>query len=99
MLCTKDKNEGDEDIAIELASSAVFSSIGEVRPSAIVIDKYKTSLNPINKAISNNIYCWNFVNVTKIQIAERILLCHFHMMKAWSRTLLTRVPEPDKEKI
>ena len=82
MLCTKDKNEGDDDIVIELASSAVFSSIGEVRPSAIVIDKHKTSLNPINKIISNNIHCWNFVNTIKIQIAERILLCHFYMMKA-----------------
>ena len=28
MLCTKDKNEGHEGIAIELALSAVFESIG-----------------------------------------------------------------------
>lgn len=57
MLCTKDKNEGHEGIAIELALSAVFASIGEVRPSAIVIDKHKTSLNSISKVISNDIHC------------------------------------------
>ena len=99
MLCTKDKNEGHEGIAIELALSAVFDSIGEVRPSAIVIDKHKISLNSINKVISNDIHCWRFVNATKIQIAGRIILCHFHVMKAWSENLLTRVPEPDKEKL
>ena len=41
MLCTKDNNEGHEGIAIKLALSAVFASIGKVRPSAIVIEKYK----------------------------------------------------------
>ena len=99
ILCTKDKNERHEDIVIELALSAVFVSIGEVRPSAIVINKYKTSLNLINKVISNNIHCWRFVNATKIQIAGRLLLCHFHVMKAWSENLLTCVPELDKEKL
>lgn len=57
MLCTKDKNEGHEGIAIELALSAVFASIREVRPSAIVIDKHRTSLNSVNKVISNDIHC------------------------------------------
>ena len=99
MLCTKDKNEGHEGIAIKLALSAVFASIGEVRPSAIVIDKHKTFLNSINKVIFNDIHCWSFVNDTKIQIAGRIILCHFHVIKAWSENLLTRVPEPDKEKL
>ena len=48
MLCTKDKNKGHEGIAIELVLSAVFASIGEVRPFTIVIDKHKTSSNSIN---------------------------------------------------
>ena len=99
MLCTKDKNEGHESIAIELVLSTVFVSIGEVRSSAIVIDKHKTSLNSINKVISNDIHCWRFVNATKVQIMGRVHLCHFHMMKAWSENLLTCVPEPDKEKL
>ena len=34
MLCMKDKNEEYEGIIIELALSAVFSIIGEERPSA-----------------------------------------------------------------
>ena len=99
MLCTKDKNERYEGIAIELALSAVSASIGEVRPFAIVIDKHKTSLNSRNKVISNNIHCWSFVNATKIQIVVRILFYHFHVMKAWSKNLFKHVPEPDKEKL
>ena len=99
MLCTKEKNKWHEDVAIELALSAVFVSIGEVRPSATVIDKHKTSLNSIKKIISNDIHRWSFVNAAKIHIARRILLCHFHVMKAWSENLLTRIPEPDKVKI
>ena len=41
MLCMKDKNELHEDIDIELALSAVFIFIGEIKSSTMVIDKYK----------------------------------------------------------
>jgi hypothetical protein len=96
MLCTKDENEGYEGIAIELTLFVVFASIGEVRPSAIIIDKHKISFNSINKVISNDIHCWSFVNATKDQIAEKNFFCHFHMIKARSENLLTRILELDK---
>jgi hypothetical protein len=32
-------------------------------------------------------------------VAGRVLLCHFHVMKAWSENLLTCVPIPDKKKL
>ena len=89
MLCMKNKNKRHEGIAVELALSAVIASIGEARPSAILIDKHKISLNPINKVISNDIYCWRFFNATKVQIIKIIHLYHFHMMKVWSENLLT----------
>jgi hypothetical protein len=54
-----------------LVLTIVFASIGKVRPSVIVIDKYKTSLNSINEVIDKN-----------VQVAGRVLLCHFYVMKA-----------------
>jgi hypothetical protein len=81
-LYTKDKNKGHEVIAIELALSAVFAYIRQIRPFAIVIDKHKTSINFINNVIYNDIHYWNFMNATKVQIAEIIFLCHFHVIKA-----------------
>jgi hypothetical protein len=96
MLCSKDKKQRHEGIAIKLALTAVFASIGKVRPSAIVIDKHKTSLNSINKVIDKDAHCWTIGSERRIEVAGRVLLCHFHVMKAWSKNLLTRVPIPDK---
>jgi hypothetical protein len=32
-------------------------------------------------------------------VAGRVLLCHFHVMKAWTENFLTHVPIPDKESL
>ena len=96
MLYTKDKNEDYEGITIELTLFVVFVSIEEVRPSTIIIDKHKMSLNSINKVISNDIHCWSFVNATKDQIAEKNFFYHFHMIKARSENLLIHILELDK---
>ena len=82
MLCSNDVKGGHEGIALEIALTHVFEAIGEVRPSAIVIDKHKTSLNAINKVLENDAHCWIMKESTKVQVAERVLLCHFHVMKA-----------------
>ena len=99
MLCSNDVKGGHEGIALEIALTHVFEAIGEVRPSAIVIDKHKTSLNAINKVVDNDAHCWIMKESTKVQIAGRVLLCHFHVMKAWSEHLLTRVPSDDKDRV
>ena len=99
MLCTKDKKQGHQGIALELALIAVFASLGAVRPSAIVIDKDKTSLNSINTVVRSDEHCWSIENGEKVQVAGKVLLCHFHVMKAWSENLLTRVPIPEKNKL
>ena len=68
--------------------SAVFASTGEETPSAIVIDKHKTSLNSINNVILNDIHCWSFVNVTKVQIAEKLSIVIFMWWRLEVRTCL-----------
>ena len=99
MLCSNDIKGGHEGIALELALTHVFESIGEIRPSAIVIDKHKTSLNAINNVVNNDLHCWIMEGDNRVQIAGRVLLCHFHVLKAWSENLLTRVPQPDKDRV
>ena len=86
MLCTTDvkreQGQSHEGIALELALTAVFASIGNVRPSAILIDKHRTSLNAINEVVGKDLYCWRVENEQKIKIRGTVLLCHFHVMKA-----------------
>jgi hypothetical protein len=98
MLC-KDKKQWHEGIAIELALTSVFASIGKVRPSAIVIDKHKTSLNSINEVIDKDAHCWTIGSEGRVQVARRVLLCHFHVLKAWSENLLICIPIPNKESL
>ena len=103
MLCTRDvkqeHGQSHKGIALELALTAAFASIGDVRPSAILIDKHKTSLNAINEVVGKDIHCWRVENGEKFQVSGNVLLCHFHVIKAWSENLLTRVPAIDKDNI
>jgi len=102
MLCSNDVKQGHEGIAIEIALTHVFESLGEIRPSAIVIDKHKTSLNTIYNVVQNDVLCWScwtYENNAKVQIGAHVLLCHFHVMKAWSENLLTSVPNEDKDRV
>jgi hypothetical protein len=99
MLCSNDVKEGHEGLAIEIALSHVFGSLGEVRPSAIIIDKHKPSLNAIQRVVSNDVHCWTYEEGTKTQVGGQVLLCHFHVMKAWSENLLTKVPNEDKDRV
>lgn len=99
MLCSNEIKEGHEGIALELALTHVFAAIGEVRPSAIVIDKHKTSLTAITNVVNQDLHCWIMEGENRVQVAGRVLLCHFHVMKAWSENLLTRVPMADKDRV
>ncbi len=70
-----------------------------MRPSAILIDKHKTSLNAINEIVGKDIHCWRVENEKKFQVGGNVLLYYFHVMKAWNENLLTRVPAIDKDNI
>jgi len=56
MLCSNVIKQGHEDIAIEIVLTHVFESLRKIRPSAIVIDKHKTSLNTIQNVVNNNVH-------------------------------------------
>ena len=99
MLCSNDVKEGHEGIALELALTHAFQSIGEVWPLAIVIDKHMTSLNAINNVVNNDSHCWIIEGNNKVHVAGRVLLCHFHVLKAWNENLLIRVPQPEKQRV
>lgn len=99
MLCSTCKKQGHEGIAIEVTFNIVFASIGKIRPSAIIIDKHKTSFNSIQKVTSKDPYCWETKDNVQKQVAARILLCHFHALKAWSENLLSRVPDIERNKL
>ena len=103
MLCTRDvkreQGQSHERIALELALTAVFASIGNVKPSAILINKHRTSLNVINEVVGKDLYCWRVENGQKIKIGGNVLLYHFHVMKVWTENLLSRVPAIDKDNI
>ena len=91
MLCSKDTGSRQEGIALELCLKVVFEAIGNVRPTCIVIDKHKTSMLAIQKVVDEDKYCWRNELVGTEQIAGRLILCRFHVMKAWSVNLLIRV--------
>jgi hypothetical protein len=93
MLCSNDMKQGHEGLAIELALTHVFESLGKIKSSAIIIHKHKTILNAIQKIVNNDVYCWTYKGGEKIQTGGRVFLCHFHVMKAWSENLFTQVPK------
>ena len=84
---------------LELAPTVAFASIRNVRPSAILINKHKTSLNAINEVIGKNIHCWRVENGEMIQIGGNTLLCHFYIMKVWSENFFSRVNAIDKDNV
>lgn len=63
-----------EDIALELALTHIFASLGEIQPSAIVIDKYKTSLTIITNVVNKNVYYWNTDGNIRVQIGGEMSL-------------------------
>jgi hypothetical protein len=99
ILCSIDKQQGHKGIAIELALTHIFESLGIIRPAAIVIDKHRPSLNALINVVNKNIHCWKTTGSTRTQIVRRVLLFHFHVMKAWNKNLVTWVPNEFKDPI
>jgi hypothetical protein len=98
-ICCAAKTKNKNIRGLYLALTSVFASNGKVRPSAIVIDKHKTSLNSINEVIDKDVHCWAIRSERRVQVAGRVLLRHFHVMKAWSENLLICVSISDKESL
>lgn len=92
MLCSNDVGTSQEKVALELTFKTVFMKLGEVRPAAIVIDKSQQELEAILKVVDGDPYCWREdEDGRQQQVACRVLLCWFHVKKAWVENLLPQV--------
>ena len=69
----------------------MFEAIGIVRPINIVIDKHKISLLAIRKVVDEDKYYLRDELIGTEQVAGKLLLGRFYVMKAWNENLLTRV--------
>jgi hypothetical protein len=98
-LCIKDTKQGYEGIYLELTLTFVFASIGETRSITIIINKLKTSLNVIHKVIEMGAHCWSIQSGKRVMVAKRILIYHFHVMKAWNKNIFTRISILNKDRI
>ena len=67
-----------ESIPIEITLIHILKSLKKIRPSAIVIDKHKTSLNAIQNIMYNDVYCWTYEKVQKYKLVE-ICFCIIFM--------------------
>lgn len=70
---------------MELVFTVVFTFIGDVRSSTILMDKHNFFLIAISEVISKDVHCWRVENKQKTQASENASLCHFHVIKAWSK--------------
>lgn len=92
MLCTSDVGGRHEIIALELTLRKVFSKMGHIRPSALVIDKSQQELEALLNVVEDDPHCWIYeANENRCQIACHVLLCWFHTKKAWVENLLPQV--------
>ena len=86
MLCTmgikREQKQSYEGKALDLALTAAFASIRNMRYFTILIDKHRTSLNDINEVVGKDIYRWRVENRQRIQIGGNVLAWHIHVMKA-----------------
>ena len=96
MLCSSDVKSGQESMALKLTLKAVFDKMRSVRPNAIVIDKCMTEFNALKNFIDEDLWCWEITETCKVQTKCHILLCWFHVQKAWIENLLPKVPEVKK---
>ena len=96
MLCSSDVKSGQESMALKLTWKVVFDKMGSVRPNAIIIDKCMTEFNALKNVIDEDLWCWEISETCKVQTKCHILLCWFHIKKAWIENLLPKVSEVKK---
>lgn len=92
MLCTVDLGCHHDVIALQLTLKIVFERMGDIRPSAIVIDKSQQELDAILNVVNEDSNSWTILeDGTRHQTSCRVLLCWFHIKKAWVENLLPQV--------
>ncbi|MCO5559504.1 hypothetical protein L7F22_013105 [Adiantum nelumboides] len=79
-------------MALEMTLQIVFARMGNIRPSAIVIDKSQQELEAIVKVVDDDPHSWIVdTHGAWHQVACHVLLCWFHAKKAWVENLLPQV--------
>ena len=92
MMYSCDPGHHHEVIVLEMTLKIIFSRMGSVRPSALVIDKCQQELEALTQAINEDPHSWILnENGSPPQVACHVLLCWFHAKKAWVKNLLPQV--------
>ena len=91
MFCSKDYPKGHEVTTLRLILRAVFERMRPIRSYAIVIDKSATDFNDFTAVINNDLWCWTNNVIGGEQIKYKLLLCWFHVKKAWMEHLVSHV--------
>ena len=91
MLCSKDYQASHEATTLRITLGAVFERMGPVRPNAIVIDKSTTEFNAFITVINEDPWCWANNITGSEQTKCKLLLCWFHVKKAWMEHLVSHV--------
>ncbi|KAI5077831.1 hypothetical protein GOP47_0007655 [Adiantum capillus-veneris] len=100
MMCTSDPGTCQESVALELTIRMIFWRMGSIRPNAIVIDKCPQELNAILSAVKDDPACWaEHSEGQRVQVACHVLVCWFHVKKAWVENLLPQVPRHMQEHV
>ena len=99
MLCSSKAGSNNEKDALEMTFRLVFKRMGSIRPNAIVIDKSWLEFNANKKVVESDAYCWNMVDGVRKQVRCQLLLCWFHVKKAWVDYLLPKVPAPKRDRL
>ena len=99
MLCSSKAGSNNEKDALEMTLRLVFKRMGSIRPNAIVIDKSWLEFNAIKKVVESDAYCWSMVDGVRKQVRCQLLLCWFHVKKAWVDYLLPKVPAPKRDRL
>jgi hypothetical protein len=99
MLCSANVGSNHESVALKLTLSVVFKSMDEVLPNAIVIDRSWTEHNAFKEVIDHDERCWENRSIGGTQTKCKLLLCWFHVKKAWTENLLPKVKEEKRSEL
>ena len=99
MLCTNDTGSQHEQLALEMTLKIIFEKMEGVRPKALVTDKSWTECIALKNVIEVDSGCWEIVHGKRPQTSCLILLCWFHVKKAWVEHLLPKVHGVERDKL
>ena len=99
ILCSANVGSNHESVALKLILSAIFKSMDEVLPNAIVIDRSWTEHNAFREVIDHDEWCWENGSSGGTQTKCKLLLCWFYVKKAWTKNLLPKVKEEKRSEL